>query len=116
MGLSLALDMYASNHSFRSLVGLTYHDRRSDQTVHENRIYNLRITCGESYPDVPPDVQFVSRVNLPFVNQLNGKVDASKLPVLSNWSRHLSIENVLVEIRKYAFLHSPDMHFHNVPC
>jgi len=69
-------------------------------TVHENRIYSLKITCGDSYPDMLPDVQFISRVNLPFVNQTNGKVDATKLPVLSNWNRNLSIENVLVEIRK----------------
>ncbi|KAF8159959.1 ubiquitin-conjugating enzyme/RWD-like protein [Crassisporium funariophilum] len=69
-------------------------------TVHENRIYSLKITCGQSYPDVRPDVQFISRVNLPFVNQLNGKVDHTKLPVLDKWSRNLSIENILVEIRK----------------
>ncbi|KAG5637827.1 Ubiquitin-conjugating enzyme spm2 [Sphagnurus paluster] len=69
-------------------------------TVHENRIYSLKITCGESYPDAPPEVQFLSRVNLPFVNQLNGKVDPHKLPVLSSWSRKSSIEHVLVEIRK----------------
>ncbi|KAF8889533.1 ubiquitin-conjugating enzyme/RWD-like protein [Gymnopilus junonius] len=71
-------------------------------TVHENRIYSLKIFCGENYPDQRPDVQFVSRVNLPFVNQTNGKVDPTKLPVLSNWSRALSIENILVEIRKYV--------------
>ncbi|KJA14935.1 hypothetical protein HYPSUDRAFT_48750 [Hypholoma sublateritium FD-334 SS-4] len=69
-------------------------------TVHENRIYSLKITCGDNYPDVRPDVQFISRVNLPFVNQENGKVDPNKLHVLLNWSRNLSIENVLVEIRK----------------
>jgi hypothetical protein len=46
-------------------------------------------------------VQFCSRVNLPFVSQVDGKVDASKLPVLAHWSRNSSIETVLVEIRKY---------------
>jgi ubiquitin-protein ligase len=76
-----------------------------EQTVHENRIYSLKITCGESYPDVPPTVQFLSRVNLPFVNQTYGTVDQSKLPVLANWTRNYSIENVLVEIRKYARSH-----------
>lgn len=78
-----------------------------NQTVHENRIYSLKITCGDNYPDVRPDVQFISRVNLPFVNQENGKVDPNKLHVLLNWSRNLSIENVLVEIRKYVVLSHP---------
>lgn len=74
------------------------------QTVHENRIYSLKITCGNSYPDAHPDVQFISRVNLPFVNQTNGKVDPSKLPVLAHWTRNSSIEHVLVEIRKCVAL------------
>ncbi|KAH9004548.1 ubiquitin-conjugating enzyme/RWD-like protein [Lactarius hatsudake] len=69
-------------------------------TVHENRIYSLKIICGEQYPDRPPTIQFVSRVNLPFVSQTDGKVDPTKLPVLTNWSRNSSIETVLVEIRR----------------
>lgn len=72
----------------------------STQTVHENRIYSLKITCGASYPDTPPSIQFLSRVNLPFVNQTDGTVDAARLPVLSAWSRNASLEHVLVEIRK----------------
>jgi ubiquitin-conjugating enzyme E2 variant len=70
------------------------------QTVHENRIYSLKITCAESYPEQPPLIQFRSRVNLPFVNQTDGKVDRAKLPVLANWRREFSLETVLVEIRK----------------
>ncbi|TCD65855.1 E2 ubiquitin-conjugating protein mms2 [Steccherinum ochraceum] len=69
-------------------------------TVHENRIYSLKITCGESYPERPPNVQFVSRINLPFVSATDGKVDPTKLPVLAHWSRNSSIETVLIEIRK----------------
>ncbi|KAJ8079226.1 E2 ubiquitin-conjugating protein mms2 [Marasmius tenuissimus] len=69
-------------------------------TVHENRIYSLKITCGPNYPDTPPTVKFFSRVNIPFVNQTNGDVDPSKLPVLSGWNRNNSIETVLVEMRK----------------
>ncbi|KAI9428970.1 ubiquitin-conjugating enzyme/RWD-like protein, partial [Lactarius indigo] len=69
-------------------------------TVHENRIYSLKIFCGEQYPDRPPTIQFISRVNLPFVSQTDGKVDPTKLPVLSNWNRNSSIETVLVEIRR----------------
>ncbi|KAF8269694.1 ubiquitin-conjugating enzyme/RWD-like protein [Lactarius quietus] len=69
-------------------------------TVHENRIYSLKIFCGERYPESPPTIQFISRVNLPFVSQIDGKVDPAKLPVLSNWTRASSIETVLVEIRR----------------
>ncbi len=72
------------------------------QTVHENRIYSLKITCGESYPDSAPTVQFLSKVNLPFVNQTNGMVDPTKVPVLAGWTRNHSIESVLVEMRKCA--------------
>ena len=33
-------------------------------TVHENRIYSLRLFCDHSYPDRPPAVRFESKVNL----------------------------------------------------
>ena len=66
-----------------------------------NRIYSLQNTT-DHLPDDRPDVQFLSRVNTPFVNQQNNKVDLAKLPVLASWSRNLSIENVLVEIRKWV--------------
>ncbi|KAH8822561.1 UBC-like protein [Flagelloscypha sp. PMI_526] len=69
-------------------------------SVHENRIYSLKITCGSSYPQEPPVVQFISRVNLPFVNQEDGKVDPSKIEVLRTWTSDKSIEKVLVEFRK----------------
>lgn len=69
-------------------------------TVHENRIYSLKIVCGDYYPDAPPQIQFLSRVNLPFVNPQNGKVDPLKLPCLAAWSRNYSIETILVEIRR----------------
>ncbi|KAF8141888.1 ubiquitin-conjugating enzyme/RWD-like protein [Boletus edulis] len=69
-------------------------------TVHENRIYSLKIHCDQSYPDKPPTVQFLSRVNLPFVNQTDGKVDPNKLNVLAQWGKDSSIETVLVGIRR----------------
>ncbi|KAG9309910.1 ubiquitin-conjugating enzyme/RWD-like protein [Chiua virens] len=69
-------------------------------TVHENRIYSLKIHCGDSYPEKPPTVQFLSRVNLPFVNQTDGKVDPAKLGVLAQWGRDSSIETILVGIRR----------------
>ena len=84
------------------------------QTVHENRIYSLKIFCDKDYPDKPPAIQFVSRVNLPFVSQSDGKVDKTKLPVLANWNRNNSIETVLVEIRR-SVLPNPCL-FISSPC
>ncbi|KAF7296393.1 UBIQUITIN-CONJUGAT-2 domain-containing protein [Mycena chlorophos] len=69
-------------------------------TVHENRIYSLKITCGDNYPEQPPTIQFLSRVNVPFVSQTDGTVDRAKLPVLAQWTRASSLEHVLVEMRK----------------
>lgn len=68
--------------------------------MHENRIYSLKIHCGEDYPDKPPVVSFLTRVNLPFVNQTDGSVVANELSVLRDWNRNKSIETMLVEIRK----------------
>lgn len=44
------------------------------QSVHENRIYSLNIHCGPDYPDSPPTLQFISRVNIPCVEPHSGKV------------------------------------------
>ena len=46
-----------------------------NKSVHENRIYSLNIHCGEQYPDVPPELKFISKINLPCVDAKNGKVD-----------------------------------------
>ncbi|OJD25720.1 hypothetical protein ACJ73_02910 [Blastomyces percursus] len=44
-------------------------------SVHENRIYSVNINCGENYPDAPPTINFVSKVNLPCVDPRNGRSD-----------------------------------------
>ncbi|KAI8906372.1 ubiquitin-conjugating enzyme/RWD-like protein [Gorgonomyces haynaldii] len=67
-------------------------------TVHENRIYTLKMVCGPEYPDQPPVVHFVSKINLPCVNQTTGKVE--KLPCLDSWKRNYSLETLLSELRK----------------
>jgi ubiquitin-conjugating enzyme E2 variant len=72
------------------------------QTVHENRIYSLEIFCDDNYPDEPPAVKFLSRVNLPFVSQITGEIDRTKLMVLAHWNNTKSMETILVEIRRSA--------------
>lgn len=42
-------------------------------SVHQNRIYSLQIHCGETYPDAPPTVKFITKINLPCVGA-DGKV------------------------------------------
>ncbi|KAI9775639.1 MAG: E2 ubiquitin-conjugating protein mms2 [Geoglossum umbratile] len=70
-------------------------------SVHENRIYTLNIHCGDEYPDVPPTFQFVSKINLPCVDNRNGKVDPTKLACLAQWKRDFTMETVLIELRRY---------------
>ncbi|KAJ1971430.1 E2 ubiquitin-conjugating protein mms2 [Dimargaris verticillata] len=69
-------------------------------SYHENRIYSLLIHCGNDYPDMPPQVRFISRINLPCVNQESGEVDPRKLSCLAHWKRTYSMETVLVELRR----------------
>lgn len=76
-------------------VRLTVH-----QSAHENRIYSLKIRCGPDYPDVAPDVQFISKVVLPCVDPRDGKVDLRKIPTLATWKRDTTMETCLVEIRR----------------
>jgi len=49
----------------------------SVQSVHENRIYSLKMHCGDQYPDKPPTIQFINQINLPCVSSKNGVVSTS---------------------------------------
>ncbi|KAH7335577.1 UBC-like protein [Rhizoctonia solani] len=62
-------------------------------------IYILKYRVGPQYPDVPPLIAFLSKVNLSFVGP-TGKVDPMKLPVLANWIRDTTLENILVHMRR----------------
>ncbi|KAG0166712.1 E2 ubiquitin-conjugating protein mms2 [Apophysomyces sp. BC1034] len=69
-------------------------------SAHENRIYSLHIICGDHYPDAPPVVRFVSRINLPSVNPQSGVVEPHRLPCLAQWRRGYTLETVLLELRR----------------
>ncbi|PBP26933.1 ubiquitin-conjugating enzyme [Diplocarpon rosae] len=70
-------------------------------SAHENRIYGLNMHCGPEYPDKPPTIRFVNQINLPCVNSRDGKVDPAKLPCLANWERKMTMETVLIELRRF---------------
>ncbi|KAF2368773.1 Ubiquitin-conjugating enzyme E2 [Trinorchestia longiramus] len=57
------------------------------RTNFENRMYSLRIECGEMYPDEPPTIYFVNRINMQGVNQQTGAVDRRHMGALSQWQR-----------------------------
>lgn len=44
------------------------------QSVHEGRIYQLKLFCDKDYPEKPPTVRFHSRVNMTCVNHETGVV------------------------------------------
>jgi len=67
-------------------------------TVHDNRIYSLKITCGPDYPKIAPEVRFYNKINLPCVGS-NGKVDPSKFSILKNWQKSYSIETILTGLK-----------------
>ena len=62
-----------------------------------DRIYMLRIVSGPSYPMSPPDIYFISQINMPGVNQSNGKVVMNQF---INWNPSLSMIDCLVAIRQ----------------
>eukprot|EP00914_Ancora_sagittata_P022047 GHVO01043847.1.p1 GENE.GHVO01043847.1~~GHVO01043847.1.p1 ORF type:complete len:149 (-),score=11.10 GHVO01043847.1:69-488(-) len=66
-------------------------------TTFENRIYSLSINCDDTYPDTPPRVRFLTRINLPCVDA-TGKV-TNKLNILDRWDRERTLEGVLLELR-----------------
>ncbi|AMD21338.1 HER059Cp [Eremothecium sinecaudum] len=67
---------------------------------HENRIYSVVVECGEDYPECPPSVRFISKINLPFVDQVTGQVSASEFHTLRDWKRSYTMETLLLDLRR----------------
>nr|XP_009799262.1 PREDICTED: ubiquitin-conjugating enzyme E2 variant 1B-like [Nicotiana sylvestris] len=70
------------------------------QTVHEGRIYQLKLFCGKEYPDHPPSVKFQTRINMSCINQETGVVEPSLFPLLSDWKCEYTMEDILMQLKK----------------
>ncbi|RCV41227.1 hypothetical protein SEVIR_9G117400v4 [Setaria viridis] len=69
-------------------------------TVHEGRIYQLKLFCDTDYPDKPPTVRFQTRINMTCVNQETGLVDPRLFPMLGNWQREHTMEDILTSLKR----------------
>ncbi|GKY93628.1 hypothetical protein MPSEU_000330200 [Mayamaea pseudoterrestris] len=67
-------------------------------TYYADRWYELRIHCPPNYPAVPPQVRFITKINMACVDK-HGIVMEKKLNVTKNWNRNHGIEQVLSGIR-----------------
>jgi ubiquitin-conjugating enzyme E2 variant len=67
-------------------------------TAFDNRILALAISTGDYYPKQPPEVRFISKVIMAGVGP-DGRVDLKKF-FPSGWSPNVTLEKLLMEIRK----------------
>ncbi|KAG6524536.1 ubiquitin-conjugating enzyme E2 variant 1C-like [Zingiber officinale] len=69
-------------------------------SVHEGRIYQLKLFCDKDYPEKPPTVRFQSQINMTCINQETGVVEPSLFPMLANWQREYTMEDILTCLKK----------------
>ncbi|XP_057511999.1 ubiquitin-conjugating enzyme E2 variant 1C [Actinidia eriantha] len=69
-------------------------------SVHEGRIYQLKLFCDKDYPEKPPSVRFHSRINMTCVNHETGAVESKKFGILANWQREYTMEDILTQLKK----------------
>ena len=73
-------------------------------TRFDGRMVSVKFYCGNNYPKQPPTVSFITKVNLPFVDD-SGNVITNQFPLLKNWSPSTTILKILIDISKLMQKH-----------
>lgn len=69
-------------------------------TVHDGKIYQLKLFCDKDYPDKPPSVRFHSKINMACVNQETGMVEPKLFSLLGKWKRENTMEDILIDLKR----------------
>ncbi|CAH1399488.1 unnamed protein product [Nezara viridula] len=48
------------------------------RTPYENRMYSVKIECGQRYPEDAPSARFITRINMTCVNNTTGQNEQSR--------------------------------------
>ncbi|XP_041472159.1 ubiquitin-conjugating enzyme E2 variant 2-like [Lytechinus variegatus] len=69
------------------------------KTPYEGKIYSLSIHCGDKYPDQPPTIRFLTKINMSCVSS-EGAVSSRNFDMLKHWQRNYTIKDVLTKLRE----------------
>ena len=56
----------------------------------QERIYELSLICGDDYPDQPPKIKFINKINMACVNQTTGWVNIQSSLLITQLNKQLT--------------------------